>query len=118
MRLFEMYQEERGSNFVHDGNTYDINKLFKLTDMIEPEQYRISDMIWILNYDVPEPSTYENININMPLLITMWFDGSVGAWRHVVIDGLHRLNKAREGGVSHLFCKMIPSEMMAKCLVP
>lgn len=118
MRLFEMYQEERGSTFVHDGKTYDINKLLKLSDILKPEQYRVSDMTWILNYDVPEPNTYDKININFPLLITMWFDPEAGAWRHAVIDGLHRLNKAREGRVSHLYGKMIPAEMLVKCLVP
>lgn len=117
MRLFEIYREDSNSTFTHDGKKYDINLLFKLADHLEPEQYRVSDMTWVLKYDPTAPSTFDNIDINIPLLITMWFDELVGAWRHVVIDGLHRLKKAQVNRVSHLYCKMIPSDMLAQCLI-
>lgn len=117
MRLFEIYQEEHDSTFVHDGKTYDINKLFKLSAHLPCELYRVSDMTWILNFDQPLPDDYEDINVQVPVLITMWFDESVDAWRHVVIDGLHRLNKARVNEVSHIPGKMIPKEMLESCLI-
>lgn len=117
MRFSEIYQEEPSSNFVHDGKTYDINKLFKLADHLKVDLYRVSDLTWILNFDVPEPSTYDAVNINFPVLITRWYDESVKAWRHVVIDGLHRLNKARVNKVSHIPGKMIPAEMLEQCII-
>lgn len=117
MRLFEIYQEEADSTFVHDGRTYNINQLFKMADHLKTDLYRVSDMTWILNFDQPEPDDYEEVNIEFPILITMWFDESVGAWRHAVIDGLHRLNKARVSKVSHIPGKMIPKEMLDACLI-
>lgn len=115
MRLFEIYQEEKSSTFVHDGKTYDINKLFKLADHIKPELYRVSDLIWVLNYDMPEAGSDDDININIPILITMWYDDSVKAWRHTTIDGMHRLDKARRGKVSHLPGRMIPADLLNMC---
>lgn len=117
MRLFEFYQEERGSSFIHDDKEYDLNKLLKLSQHLDSDEYRVSDMTWILNYDQPEPDTYNHINLEAPILITKWFDVSVDAWRHVVIDGLHRLNVARVNKVSHLPGKMIPKDMLDKCLI-
>ena len=117
MRLFEIYKEEPGSSFIHDGKSYDLNKLFKLSQHLDSEQYRVSDMTWILNFDTPEPSLYDHINLSAPLLITKWYDSSVKAWRHVVVDGLHRLYVAKINRVSHLPGKMIPEDMLNKCLI-
>ncbi|MCK9529539.1 MAG: hypothetical protein M0R77_03105 [Gammaproteobacteria bacterium] len=116
MRLFEIYKEDPSSTFVHDGKSYDINKLFKLTAHLKPELYRVSDLTWVLNFDEPVPDDYETININIPVLITKWYDMSVGAWRHTVIDGLHRLNKARINKVSHIQGKMVSKDILDSCL--
>ncbi len=117
MRLFEIYQEDKSSTFVHDGKTYDINKLFKLSVHIKPEMFKVSDLAWVLKFDEPVPDDYESINIQVPVLITNWYDESVGAWRHVVIDGLHRLNKAHIGKIGHIPGKTIPAEMLQLCLL-
>lgn len=114
MRLDEFYQEEKGSNFTHDGKNYDLNKLLKLSAHIRPGLYRVSDLTWILNFDVPEPNSYDHINIEIPILITDWFDPNERVWKLVVIDGLHRLHVARVNKVSHLPGILISSDMLAK----
>ena len=117
MRLFEIYQEEPNSTFVHDGKTYNINKVFKLANHIKSELYQVSDLTWLLAYDTVEPSSYDHINTSIPVLITKWFDPSINAWRHVVIDGIHRLKKAQVNRSSHILGKMITSEMLNQCLI-
>lgn len=88
INIAETYREEAGSSFTHNGNLYSLNKLFDLTSAIEPGDFAVSELAWILDHDQPDPNRVKTADLDAPILVTP-FDGQL-----VVIDGLHRLAKA------------------------
>jgi len=111
MRLFELYQEERGSTFTHDGKEYDLNKVIRLSRNNMVMVYSVSDLAWILDYDTPSARRTGSANVNIPILIAQLGD------KKVVIDGLHRLAKAVDKGMSTIKGKMVSDDVLQQCLI-
>lgn len=104
--LQEVYQEEE-STFTHDDVEYDLNKLFRLLDDAESYDVPVDALDWILDYD-PAVGDYdfddrtEKADVTVPIIVSWWFDSSQDQHRLVVLDGIHRVQKAKRLGLEFL----------------
>ena len=111
-----VYQEESG-HFTHNGKKYDINNLFKLTHEIEVEEFNVSDIEWIINKDEPcyscrkGPQTWheervQNADLKTPIIVTKSNN------KFVVLDGVHRLEKAVSLNKDKILGKFIAEDLL------
>ena len=107
MKLSEIYQED-DSIFASDGKKYDLNLLFKLANDKQPENFKISDLDWVLKYDTPRQERVSKANTSIPILVTKRKNDLL------VIDGLHRLAKAKANGKKTISGKMISQSEFEK----
>lgn len=108
-RIVEVYQEENGSSFTHNGVEYDLNKLYRLTDKVHKVFYPVSRLEWILDFDEPDEERLKKKDSGLPLLITY----SDGQW--VTLDGLHRLTKAVRKGSKMVKVQVVLPNVLAQC---
>lgn len=74
--------------FQHNGNKYDINKIFKIVSKKPSRKYHTSDLKWILKHTRTYKNRVIKADLNVPIIVTK-FQGKL-----LVVDGVHRLTKA------------------------
>lgn len=94
----ETYQEGI-STFTHDGKGYDLNGIFKLIANRTTIDVKLKDLEWNLKHAKVSESRVRNANPEYPIIIVTddRFNRPTG---YVVIDGTHRLVKAKRIGLS------------------
>lgn len=95
-KIAKVYQEEDSSEFTHNGTIYNLNKVLRQSASSPVVQVPVKDLDWVLDYDIPNPDRVRSADLKAPILVTR------SAGRLVAIDGLHRLKKAVDEGVTHL----------------
>jgi len=112
--IIEVYQEEKGSTFSDENNEYDINKIFKLTEHINPIEENIKDLEWILD-DKPlskeDQKRRDDSDLSIPILITM------KGTKVLVVDGYHRLLKAIQEKHKTILSKWVSKDIMQKAKI-
>lgn len=113
MLLIELYQEEKGSNFTHDGKDYDLNKILKLVDKQDEIEVKVDDLEWEIEEELSadDDERVKNADLNAPILVTKWED------KLVTVDGYHRLIKAVRDGVKELPAKEVSKEQLEKARI-
>lgn len=106
MKLHEFYQEEKDSTFTHNGVEYDLNKVLRLTKDTPIIDVDVQDLMWILDHDTPDVQRVQRADISKPILVVNQ-DGE-----KVVVDGLHRLAKAKRKQVKQLPVKIVTSKIL------
>lgn len=86
-----------GGTFTHDGTEYELNAALAQTDNKRPKQHRVRDLEWVLAHDKADPGRVQRADTNAPVLIAPDRYG-----RPTVVDGLHRLTKAKQQGMTHI----------------
>lgn len=109
MLLFELYQEEAGSSFTHNKQEYDLNKLLAITENFRTRQFKVNDLKWILKWCKPDPERVVEANPLVSILVT-YSDKKL-----VVVDGLHRLQKAIDQGLEYIEGKFVYKDVLEKC---
>lgn len=109
MKLYELYREEDGPDdgAFHDGKLYSVNILVKLSDDLPTEDIPMSDLEWMLPCDGIDDDRLEKADPSVPIIVTDW-NGET-----VVLDGAHRLTKAKEQGLENLPAKRVTQEILA-----
>ena len=112
-----IYQEEDSSTFTHNGEPFILNKVLKLARNIDVKEVFISELEWILEYNNPCTSCNDNkyhqarmerTSLEAPILITSWNK------KLVVLDGIHRLEKAKNLNLNKIKSKFISEEILEK----
>lgn len=113
MLLIELYQEEKGSNFTHDGKDYDLNKILRLVDKQEPIKVKVKDLEWEIEEELSasDDERVEDADLKAPILITKWKD------QIVTVDGYHRLIKAVRSDVKELPAKEVSKDQLKQALI-
>ena len=84
------YQEEPDSSVTHNGKTYLLNPLFDRAQLLPVKQMSIRELDWVLGNGVPpDMDRVRASDIAVPILVTK----TDRLW--VVLDGFHRLAKAK-----------------------
>lgn len=109
----DLYQEEPGSTFTDDNHKYDLDKIFQYSENIPTESINIKSLDWILGSKItPDDSArISAIHDLTPILIMK--KGS----RMLVVDGFHRLLKAKRDGLQDILAKVIPQSIMDRCKI-
>lgn len=97
-RTVETYQEEPEGTFTHDGEEYDLNAVLKAVEHQETIEIDIDQLDWVLDYDTPDEDRLEAADTDAPIVVAI---------RMTVVDGLHRLAKAKKEGKLTLKTKLI-----------
>ncbi|MBL8015367.1 MAG: hypothetical protein JNK26_04230 [Candidatus Doudnabacteria bacterium] len=123
-----IYQESENGRFTHKGKKYNLNEVFKLTHIKPINKLKVSDLEWILEFSYEEkdgvlvcrscrkgPAGWHeqrvnDADLNTPI-IAIFEDQH---W--IVLDGVHRLQKAKNLGVVELPVKVIDDGELESCL--
>jgi len=97
------YAEEAGSSFTHDGRRYSVNAALAAVAGKPTVQVPVAELIWVLKHATPDPVRVRAADTATPVLIASH------GHRLVVVDGLHRLEKARQEGQRVLPARIITS---------
>lgn len=103
--IFE-YKEEDGSTFESNGQMYDINKLFEISENLPIIYFKTDTLSWVLKYDNPDIENRNDIDYNIPILVGYDDDYLL------VVDGVHRLKKAVKENKDFIAGKFIDSAML------
>lgn len=106
MKIIELYQEPKGGSFTHDKIKYNINIILKLVDKDPISYFKIADLKWILSED--DAVRIKKADLNAPLLMTIWNH------KWVILDGVHRLQKAINEKVDLLPGKIVSLAQLSK----
>lgn len=113
MLLIELYQEEKGSTFTHDGKEYNLNKVLKSVDDQEEIEVSVKDLKWEIEDDLnsDDEKRIKDADLDAPILVTKWED------KLVTVDGYHRLIKAARKGKKELPAKMVSKDQLKQAAV-
>lgn len=109
-----IYQEGHGSTFSVDGRTFRLNEILKRAHDLPVVKTAVKDLLWHMEYVKTSKSDIVRVNnadLTAPLLLTKHYD------KIMIIDGMHRLQKAVIKQVHELPSKYISEEMMIECLI-
>lgn len=111
--LKELYGEPDDSTFIDNGDEYDLNGILSATLGMEIQDFSVSKLVWIFEYDNPydESDRVEVADINTPILVRK--EGS----QLVVIDGLHRLGRAAQEGRAKIKGILVPDSLLRRYLI-
>lgn len=122
-----IYQEHESDTFTHNGRQYSLNKLFALTNSYPVENILVDDLIWIFEHSKKLVSgalvcgscevhgywhekRVAGCDVTVPVLITKH------SGKLVVLDGLHRLERAMELNLSEIPAKMVDEKLLKECV--
>jgi hypothetical protein len=124
-----IYQEDENDSFTHNGKKYNLNALLRLTHLRNITFLKINKLVWILKHtqyinDKSEvictscrkgPSHWHeervsDADITKPILVIN--DNS----RWVIVDGVHRLEKAIKENVAELPVIVVTDEDLDKVI--
>lgn len=106
-----IYQEEEGETFESDGVFYDLNKILLAVAQEPIKQIGVDKIKWVLRYTTPDQERVKKVDITTPILVTRY--GSLG----LVVDGLHRLQKAVNEKVRELPFRRVSPEVMKAAVI-
>ena len=104
-----MYLEEPGSTFTHDKREYDLRAMLRRVGSKPTRNVKVRDLAWIMKYATPFAKRVRAADIAAPIIVTRW------KGKLVVLDGLHRLAKARNQGITVLPAKYASRADLAAC---
>jgi len=112
MLLSELYQEQSDSTFTHDGKEYSINRLLRTVDRNEDRTFKVSDLDWIIDDSVDvDERRVKRADTSKPILVVSW-EGKL-----VVVDGFHRLVKAKRKGDTEMVGKKVTQKQLHTALI-
>lgn len=112
-KLTSNYREGKDSTATSEGHEYQLDTLFKLTWDRKPTLKKVSDLDWILDHTEVDQERVKNADLSVPILV--YWSHSLQAW--IVIDGAHRLTKAKQEGKEMIGCRVVTDEMLDKARI-
>lgn len=102
------YKEGEDSTFTHFGKEYSVDELISLTAKKSVKSLEISRLEWVFDYSTPDEERVEEADLYHPIIVTK--DIVDGKELYIVLDGLHRLAKAKRLGKKYINCFIIPKD--------
>lgn len=90
-------------SFTHNGSTYLVSDLLKLSKNYDSCVVLVRDLVWIFRYSTPEWRDFDYSLCKDPVICTDW------CGKLVVIDGLHRLEHSFKGNKKYIDVIIVPS---------
>lgn len=106
-----VYQEHE-STFESDGTMYDLNRIFRQTHGDTVHTIDLDKLVWVLKFVKGyDPERVQRSDVDVPILVAK-VDG-----RMLVVDGLHRLIKARNSGATTMRCIYVSDSVMRGSII-
>ena len=105
------YSEGATSTFSHEKRRYSVDKAIAATQQKAVRQVPVKDLEWILKYTKPDAGRARAADTDVPVLATKYGD------KLVVVDGLHRLAKARAEGRETLPVRYVARADLGKAFI-
>jgi hypothetical protein len=102
-----MYTEK--GTFTHDGVKYDLEGILKEAHRYPIMNFYVRDLAWVLKYDTPREDRVQRADLSAPILVAYSKNGDL-----TVVDGLHRLAKAKREKIWTLPGKLIDQDLLDK----
>lgn len=107
-----LYLEEEGDSYQDGKDFYDLNTLFRGVQHQPVQQIAVNKLDWVINSgDRIDQERVNRADLTAPLLVTL------KNGKEQVVDGFHRLNKAKQTGIKYLPFRRVSSELMAQALL-
>ena len=108
LKYLNEYQEEKNSTFKDNGTLYNLNKVFDIVENTSSKRVNIHKLEWIIPNHIPklDIKRAKSVDTSIPLIVVETKEGLL------IVDGYHRLLKAREKGLTYLPVKYITREML------
>ena len=109
----ENYREGESSTFTHNGKNYSIDKLLQEIEKahLKPKTFQVSELEWVLQFDQPDPDRVKRADTSTPGIVA-YHDN-----KPVLVDGLHRLTKAKQENERTLTAYVVTDKMLEKASV-
>ena len=105
----EKIYSEYNSYFTHNGQSYNLNKLIRLSDKNQIYKLNVNKLKWILKYSNVYRTRVKKANIKVPILVT-----KIGT-KYYILDGAHRLKRALNNNIKFIRIKLISKKMLDTC---
>jgi hypothetical protein len=99
------------NSFTHDGRQYDLAKVRVLTRSEPAFFLPISQLLWVLKWDTPDPERVKKAKFRYPLLVSKY------KGKYCVVDGLHRLERYRQKKITAIPVKLVSDDILSKTLI-
>lgn len=106
MKLKDILNEKYTNTFTHAGKDYDLTPIQVKAKNLKSEPFKVSDLEWILPFDKADEARVKSADISNPIFVTKYKDV------YAVIDGYHRLTKAKRNNLKEIPAKVIPKEWL------
>lgn len=100
-----------GGSITHDGIKYNADAVFAIAENKPVYREHVKNLEWVLEYDTPDPARVAKADTSVPVIVALSKNG-----RPTVIDGLHRLAKAKTAGTEKLPVKFIERSELQRAL--
>lgn len=107
----QVYQEESDSTLTHEGRQYNLNQLLKDAHDRPTKRMKVSELAWVLDHTTVEEERIDKADPSAPVLVTE-SDG-----KKVVIDGAHRLAKAKRQGKRTIPARLVTQDDLDRALI-
>ena len=107
----EAYQEE--GTFRSGTTHYDLNKIFKAIEDsgMKPVDIALDEVDWVLEHDIPRPERVKAVDLSVPIVVMPYYN------KHLAIDGLHRIARAKEQNRTKISAYVITRELFISARV-
>lgn len=102
------YKEGKDSTFTHDGNDYSVDEALAQVKGQKSTPTKVSNLDWILEHGTPDQKRLDKADLKFPLLATSYQD------KLAVVDGYHRLAKAKQEGIEELPVRFVDTSKLNK----
>lgn len=101
------YQEGIHSTFTHNGTEYYVDALLRLVEGRDVSTVSLSKIDWILDLAEVSEERVSQADLSVPIIVL-----TTKRWGLVVLDGTHRVAKAKREGVRELPALFLTEEDM------
>jgi hypothetical protein len=102
------HREGEGSHFTHEGRRYDLNSVLSSVEKNPIKKISVGEIDWVLDFGDTDPIQVRKADVSVPILVAPSKSGLP-----TVVDGLHRLQKAKDLGLEYLTYRYV-SELVLK----
>lgn len=112
--IIYLFEKTSENSFTHNGNEYNLSLLIDIIKDNPIEEIKVDDLTWIFEFDNPlldDPERITTADIKVPIIVVKFYN------KIVVLDGLHRLAKAKIKELKTLPGRYVEKEQLLKARI-
>lgn len=102
------YKEGKDSTFTHFGKEHYVDDLIALTKGMKTTPIEVKKLDWIFDDGDPDQARVDQASLSFPIIVTK--DDVDGEMKYIVVDGTHRLAKAKQQHKFYVQCYVVDKD--------